>query len=328
MSQTNEPAVGVDIGGHNIRAGVVDAQGRVLSEARRPALADEGPEATLGMVVEAVSEALAEASLGAQEVVGIGMGVPGLHRSAQGICLFSPNFKDWRSVQIVAPIRDAFGGIRTRMLNDVGTATLGEHRHGAGRGYDQVVMITLGTGIGGGAVIDGQLRLGATEGFAEVGHMTIVPDGPRCGCGNHGCWEALAAAEAISQRAIRALQTGRASRLTEAADGRLDLITPALIHEAAAAGDALALEVMHETGMYLGIGVTNLIVLYNPQVIIIGGGIAQAGPMLLDVIQRVATARARMVPASTCRIVPAELGDNAGIVGAAVLAREGVGQRK
>jgi glucokinase len=252
------------------------------------------------------------------EVAGIGMGVPGLHRSAEGICLFSPNFAGWTHVDVVGPVRDAFG-IATYMLNDVKTATLGEHRFGAGRGYDHMVMITLGTGIGGGVISDGQLRLGSSEGFSEVGHMVIEVDGPLCTCGNRGCWEALAGRDAIVRRMIFALATGCASSLAEATGYDQALITPALIGEHAAAGDALASQVWEETMMYVGVGVVNLVTLYNPQVFVIGGGIAQAGDMLFAPVQRVVNARAHMVPASSVRIVPAALGEDAAVVGGASL---------
>jgi len=179
-------------------------------------------------------------------------------------------------------------------------------------------MITLGTGIGGGVIIDSELRLGSSEGFSEVGHMTVEPNGRLCGCGNHGCWEAMAARDAIIDRAARAIQTGRATSLAKYGQ-KLTELTPEVISDAAKGGDAIAREVLDETGMYLGIGVANLIQLYNPEVFIIGGGIAQAGDLLFDPIRRTVNARAQMVPATTCKIVPAALGDDAGVIGASVL---------
>ena len=180
-------------------------------------------------------------------------------------------------------------------------------------------MITLGTGIGGSLIADGKLMLGSGEGFAEVGHMTVAPDGRLCGCGNHGCWEAMAGRDAIIERAWRALQTGHPSVLGDLADFDLNKITPALIARAANDGDALARGVLEETAMWVGIGVANLIQVYNPQVFIIGGGISQAGDLLFSAIQRTVNWRAQMVPACTTQIVPAALGDDAGIFGGAVL---------
>jgi len=317
--------VGVDIGGTNIRAGVVDENGRILGEARRPALAEKGLRAAVDRAAEAIAEAIENAGLRPEDIRGIGLGVAGAHRSQEGICVYSPNFADSRGVPVLAPIRQALE-VPAFMLNDVSVATLGEHRFGAGQGYEHMVMITLGTGIGGGAIIDGALRIGPTEGFAEVGHMIVEPEGPFCGCGNRGCWEALAGREAIVRRAIAKIQQGRHSSIAETVEYRLGSITPALIARCADQGDAAALEVMAETGYYLGIGITNLIQLYNPQVVIIGGGIAQAGRVLFEPILGTVRARAHMVPASTCRIVPSRLGEDAGIIGGAVLAAQQLGR--
>jgi glucokinase len=310
---------GVDIGGTNVRAGILDRQAHILRDVRRPALAEQGMPKTMEQVIAALQEAMTRHRISPKDLAGIGMGVPGRHDSARGICLFSPNFAGQaRKVAVTRPVQEALG-VATFMLNDVKTATLGEHRFGAGKGAQHMVMITLGTGIGGGVISDGELRLGSSEGFSEVGHMVIETRGPKCGCGNHGCWEALAGRDAIIERAVVKLQSGRKSILGERTRCDFDLVKPALIAQCARAGDALCLEVMEETGHYIGVGLTNLITLYNPQVLVIGGGIAQAGELLLAPARRVVAARARMVPASTARIVSAKLGDDAGIVGAAVL---------
>jgi len=310
---------GVDIGGTNVRAGILDRRARILCDARRPALADKGMPKTLGQVIAALREAMRKQRITARDLCGIGMGVPGLHDSSRGVCRFSPNFAGGcRNVEVTRPVEEALG-VATFMLNDVKTATLGEHRFGAGRGARHMVMITLGTGIGGGVISDGELRLGSTEGFSEVGHMVIDVFGPKCGCGNHGCWESLAGRDAIIECAVMKLQTGRESLLGERTEHDIGRVTPALIAECAEAGDGMCLEVMGEIGHYVGVGLTNLITLYNPEVVVVGGGIAQAGELLLGPARRTVQARAMMVPASTARIVPAELGDDAGIVGAAVL---------
>jgi glucokinase len=323
MEQATDGAVpryvGVDIGGTNIRAGVVDEAGHILGEARRPALAETGLRAAVARAVDAITDAIANAGLSPQDVAAVGAGVPGAHRSQEGICVYSPNFADSRGVPVVAPIREALE-LPAFMLNDVAVQTLGEHRFGAGQGYSHMVMITLGTGIGGGAIIDDELRIGPTEGFAEVGHMTVEPDGPFCGCGNRGCWEALAGRDAIVRRAVSKIQQGKQTSIAEMVDYRLGSITPALIVRCAEEGDDIALQVLTETGCYIGVGIANLIQLYNPEVFVIGGGIAQAGRPLFDPILRTVRARAHMVPASTCRILPSQLGDDAGIIGASVLA--------
>lgn len=311
-------AVGLDLGGTNVRAGVLTREGKKLSEARRPSRAQEGIKATQGMIIEVVKEAIANAALPQSELMGIGMGVPGRHDSAAGIVHYSPNFAGWTNVDLVGPIASHFG-VGAFMRNDVKTASLGEYMFGAGRGYKWVVMITLGTGIGGSLIADGQLMLGPGEGFAEVGHMTVEPEGRPCACGNHGCWEALAGRDAIIDRAVRALQTGRPSIIGDLSGFDTANVTPALIAKAANDGDEIAREVLEETGMWVGIGVANLIQLYNPEVFIIGGGIAQAGDLLMSTIQRTVNWRANMVPGESCTVVPASLGDDAGIFGGAVL---------
>ena len=315
--------VGIDIGGTFIKGAALDREGHILATVKRDARAMEGATATMGEVVEAARQAIADAGIDAAQVCGVGMGVPGQHRSEEGICLFAPNFAGWVNVQLVAPVEQALG-LATYMRNDVKTASLGEYRFGAGRGHRFMVMITLGTGIGGSAIIDGQLRLGSSEGFAEVGHMCIDPNGPRCGCGNHGCWEAFAGRDGIIDRGLRAVQTGRGTALAEAAASREGL-TPRAIAEAAQAGDRVAQEVLEETGFYLGIGIANLVQLYDPEVVIVGGGIAGAGEWLFGAMRRTVYARARMVTFDPERILSAQLGDDAGVIGASVLVLEHMG---
>lgn len=312
--------VGIDIGGTFIKAAALDRHGHILATAKRDTRAMEGVDATMGEVVEAARQVMADGGIDAAEVCGVGMGVPGRHRSEEGIAVYSPNFAGWVNVQLVSPVEKALG-LATYMRNDVKTASLGEYRFGAGRGYRFVVMITLGTGIGGSAIIDGQLRLGSSEGFAEVGHMCIDPNGPRCGCGSHGCWEAFAGRDGIIDRGLRAVQTGRSTALAEVAASPGGL-TPRAIAEAARAGDSVAQEVLEETGFYLGVGIANLVQLYDPELVIVGGGIAAAGEWLFGPIRRTVRARARMVTFDPSRIVTAQLGDDAGVIGASVLVLE------
>jgi glucokinase len=234
------------------------------------------------------------------------------------VVFWSPNFPLWENV----PVARQVGGpthLPVTLLNDAKCAALGELGFGAARGARNMVMITVGTGIGGAFVVDGQLLLGPNGSIGEVGHHTIDPNGPLCGCGNHGCWERFCGRDAIVDRTVRLLQRGRPSALLEKVD-RPGEVTPALVAQAAAGGDALALEVVEETGFYIGVGVANLINIMNPEVFVIGGGIAQAGELLFGPIRRTVAARAVALQAKTARIVPAELGDNAGVMGAAARA--------
>jgi glucokinase len=305
--------VGVDIGGTNIRAALTDRTGGILQEARRPSLADGPPGETLANIRAAVEEVLA--AQGAREVVGIGIGLPGIMDSETGVVFWSPNFPAWRDVAVPPSVGEPLG-LATYILNDARCAALGELQFGAGRGACHMVMITLGTGIGGAFVVDGRLLLGPNGSIGEVGHQTIDPSGPRCGCGNFGCWEQWCARDAIIERALRLIQRGRATSLLATEEE----ITPARIADAAAAGDALALEVIEETAFYIGVGVANLINMLNPEVFVIGGGIALAGEVLFEPVRRTVRARAVALQQQTARIVPAELGDNAGVMGGVVLA--------
>lgn len=310
--------VGVDLGGTNIRAALTDREGKILHEVRRPALSDQRPEFTLTNIRDAVAEVIEKRGAGPKEVVGIGIGLPGIMDDADGTVFWSPNFPHWENV----PVAREVGGpshLPVTLLNDAKCAAMGELGFGAGRGARHMVMITLGTGIGGAFVVDGQLLMGPNGSIGEVGHQTIDPNGPLCGCGNHGCWERYCARDAIIDRAVRQLQKGRASSLLEQIERPAE-VTPAMVARAAAEGDRLALDVIDETGFFIGVGVASLINMLNPQVFVIGGGIAQAGELLFGPIRRTVAARAVALQARTARIVPAELGDNAGVMGAAARA--------
>jgi len=313
--------LGAEIGGTNIRAGLVDREGRINSEARRPAMAHNGLRAALDVAIEAMSEAIATGQAPTSDICGIGLAVPGLNRSEEGLCVYSPTFANSRNVQVIAPVEEAFG-LATYMLRDVAVAALGESSFGAGRGYRHFVLVNLGTEVDGAAIVDGQLRLGASEGFATVGHMIVDADGPPCSCGSRGCLEALVGREALIERAIRRVQDGRQTLIAQSVEYRLGSITPALISHAAEQGDAVAREVLEETARYLGIGVANLLQLYNPELVIIGGPLAQAGRYLMEPLQRTVRARAHRVPATSCKLAFAELGSDAALVGTSILVKQ------
>ncbi len=315
---TNETPflIGVDLGGTNVRAALISRAGEILREARRPSLQEQQPAATLGQIVAAAREAMDAQGVGPDRVLGVGIGLPGIMDGATGICFWSPNFPQWKDVPIGPTVSQGLG-LPAFILNDAKCAALGELTYGAGKGVRNMVMITLGTGIGGAFVVDGKLLIGPNGSIGEVGHHTVDPAGRRCGCGNFGCWEAMCARDAIIERADRKLQAGRASKLRELA-GR-GAVTPALISQAAQQGDALALEVLDEIGFYIGVGAANLINMLNPERFVIGGGISQAGDLLLDPIRRTVESRAVPLQRKTAEIVQARLGDHAGVMGAGAL---------
>jgi glucokinase len=316
--------VGVDLGGTNLRAALTDREGHIVQDARRPSRSDRPAHVTLENLIDAVREVMDEQKVTAREVVGIGIGLPGIMDSEAGVVFWSPNFLDWRDVA-VSPVVSQALRLPAYIINDARCAALGELQFGAGRGVKHMVMITLGTGIGGAIVVDGKLLLGPNGSIGEVGHHTIDVNGRRCGCGNFGCWEALCGRDAIVERALRLIQHGRETQLVELAPDR-DALTPALIAQAAASGDAVALTVMEETGFYVGIGVANLINMLNPELVVVGGGIAGAGKLLFGPLERTVRVRAVAPQARTARIVPAELGDNAGVLGGVVLALQKAGE--
>ena len=318
---TDKPyVVGVDLGGTNVRAAVIDrASEQIVARGENiSSRGMEGPELTAMQIATAARTALDRAGAEDAQVLGVGVAVPGHVKAKEGVVKWAPNFKDqWKDVPIAALIERHLG-LPVQIGNDANLAALGEFRFGAGRAVRHMVMVTLGTGIGGGIIVDGRLLDGADGGAGEIGHMVINPGG-RGGNSAFGSVEGETQRDAIVERAARKIQEGYETSLGERVDFDRFALTPAIIAEEAQKGDAIALEVFEETGYYLGLCVTNLINLLNPEMVVVGGGIAQAGDIILDPIRRTVTATAIRSLVKSCRIVPAELGDNAGIFGGAAI---------
>jgi glucokinase len=311
-------AIGVDLGGTKILTAVVEGDGRVLARERVPT-PQEGPDSVVAAVAGTIEAALAAADVPAHAIVGVGVGAPGPLNPDTGMVFEPPNLKGWHDVPFGALLTGALG-MQAYLANDADAAALGEWRFGAGRGIDDLVYITVSTGIGGGIIIGGELLLGVSGTAGEIGHMTIDVNGPRCVCGNTGCLEALAAGPAIARAAQEAVRKGTASTLPARAGGRIEGITARLVAEAAAAGDALAAGVFNRAATYVGVGVANLLNLLNPAMVIIGGGVSKAGDLLLIPVRATARERAFERPARDARIVLSQLGDDAGAIGAATVA--------
>lgn len=316
--------IGVDLGGTNVRAAVADKTGKVIGEGREPSLAMEGLDITIAQIIKAIEGGMVSAGVDASQVAGIGMGVPGWHNSREGIVNWSPNFNNWNGVQLLAPIREVIG-VPTFMDNDANVAALGEFSFGAGKDVNSLVMFTLGTGVGGGIVLNGRVWRGANDSAAEIGHTIVMPGGSRCSCGRYGCLEGMASQYAIIGRAAKKVQEGRPTVLARDEDWENWSVTPAVIAKAAKDGDQVAIEVMAETGYYVGIGVANMINALNPDMVVIGGGIALAGDVLWEPIHRTVNALALTQSRRVCKIVPAELGDDAGVMGGITLAMQELG---
>jgi glucokinase len=311
-----KPVLTVDLGGTKIIAAVVLPDGKIISRNYCLTTADEGPEIVIDRIVFAVNRAIAQANLTTSEMIGIGIAAAGILDTERGVVTTSPNLQHWHNV----PLRDILAdrlGIVTYVINDANAAALGEHRFGAGIGFDNMIYLTVSTGIGGGVIIDGELCSGTDGCAGEVGHMTVEADGPQCHCGNFGCLEALASGWAVAKAAITRINNGEKSSIVELVDGRLENITAETVAAAARRGDQLAADIVAEAANYLGIGLANLVNIFNPELIVIGGGLSKMGNMLLKPARKVIKGRAFQLPAQTVSIVRARLGSNAGIVGAA-----------
>jgi glucokinase len=313
-------AIGLDVGGTKINAFRVARDGEILDRKKAPTRADD-EEATLAQMIE-----LAKAML-TDDVLAIGVGAAGMVDAVDGVLRFAPNLA-WRDLPIAARIREALG-LPCQVDNDASMAAYGEFRFGAGRGYRHMLLVTVGTGIGGGIVSDGRLFRGAHGFAAEIGHIIVEPGGPKCGCGNLGCWEQVAAGRAIDRLGREAARSNPDSALVRLADGDAENVTGQMVTEAARRGDEVAARVLAEVGRRLGEGIAGLVNVLDPQIVVVGGGAAIAGELLLD------PARAALAEAvegeeyrPRVRLVAARLGNDAGAVGAASLALEELGRMR
>jgi glucokinase len=316
--------IGCDLGGTNLRAAIVDVEnGLVLHQMSVPTRAREGHDAVMRRVADLFLQVIQLAGMNKEDIGGIGIGVPGVLDLEKGETLFLPNLPGtWPHVPLQATIEE-LTGLPTRLLNDVRSITNGEWHFGAGRGVDTVAVFAIGTGIGGGLVINGQLHLGIGGTGGELGHITIDFNGPRCGCGNYGCVEAYASGPAIAAAGMKAVAQGLTTRLGEMCEYDLNRITPKLISKAALAGDDVAKDIYERAGFALGIAAANMCAALGPRRIVVAGGVSQAGDLLLGPIRRTLRERVHIMPIEQVEVVPSQLGDNAGVIGVAFWAANG-----
>lgn len=313
--------IGCDLGGTNLRAAIVDVDsGKVLNQLSIATLAREGHGAVMARMAGLFLQVIQETGLQKESIGGIGIGVPGMLDLKKGETLFLPNLSGtWPHVPLVATISNLMG-LPTAILNDARSITLGEWRFGAGKGLDTLAVFTLGTGIGGGLVVDGRLHQGSGGTAGELGHMTIDHNGPRCGCGNYGCLEVFASGPAIRVMGIKAVAQGLTTQIAELCENDLNQITPRMIAKAAEAGDQIALGIYNQAGFYLGVAASSICAAIAPQRIILSGGVSRAGRLLLDPITRTMRERTHIMDVDQVEVVQGELGDNAGVIGASVWA--------
>ncbi len=293
--------VGVDIGGTNIKAALVK-NGRVEKRVKIPSNAHLSFVKSLAQIKTAIKPLVLSSS-------GIGIGIAGIIDSQNGVVKFSPNLKGWQDVKLAAILKREFNK-PVKILNDVNAICLGEWKYGAARGYDNVFLFTLGTGVGGAAICEGKPLFGAFGFAGEFGHTSIDHAGPKCCCGNYGCLERYVGARYIVARAKRKIKNGKSALR------KYDCLTPKTIAREAKSNDRVAKEVFAEIGYYIGVAVANIIALFDPEVIIISGAIARAGKTLFEPIRQTVTTRLLGARYRKYKIIPARLDDDAGILGA------------
>lgn len=315
--------IGVDLGGTKIAAALVDREGGILGEDRRPTEAERGVEHVMANMA-AAARAAAGDHLG--RVSAVGLGAPGPLNIARGLIFKAPNLPGWDDVPVVSLLQERLGGLPVFLENDANAAGYGEWAVGAGRGTRNMIYLTISTGIGGGIIIDGRVYHGRDDAAGEVGHMTVEPDGPPCGCGRRGCWESLCSGTAIAAEMARRLAAGARSRALDLAGGDPQAVNPAHVAQAAREGDTEAAAVLEKAFFYLAVGITNLIHFLNPEMVVLGGGVAKLGDQLFIPVRRLVQERAYPALVKDLPIVPAVLGDRVGVLGAAMVAQDALGR--
>ncbi len=315
-------SIGIDLGGTDIKAGLLAEDGTLSCRTVISTQVNEGARAIARRIAGVIKQVISVADetgppiVCSEQIIGIGLGSPGLIIAESGIVHFSPNFPGWRDIPLLDYVNEELKGVDLPLYidNDVNVMVLGELHHGAGVGFDNIVGLTVGTGVGGGVVINRQVYHGNWNTAGELGHTIVKPDGRKCGCGNRGCLEAYAGARHIVERTQEQIVAGRKTCMNP------EQLTPKKIADAASAGDELAREIFSETGRLIGVALTSIAHILNPQLAVIGGGISAAGEdLLFRHIRKEFNKRVMDIPGKM-QIVPAKLGNDAGLVGAAMLA--------
>ena len=315
MASSREIAIGVDLGGTNTRLSLVDREGTIRRRQRMTTEVRAGRDHVIGRLADEIVGLRTLAERDGCDVIGVGIGSPGAILIDSGVVTSSPNFPDWKDV----PLKDRLEGstgLPVTVDNDANCIAMGESWAGAGRDVDSLVCLTLGTGVGGGVILNGEIWHGALGMAGEVGHITVEPEGEPCNCGNRGCLECYASAAGISHLLEKELAKGVSSRLSEIRrEGGYYPVKS--IYECAKAGDELSRRIFATAGRYLGIAVANVIHLLNVEMIVIGGGIRDAWALYYDVMIREISTRVYSIAGEKTRVEPAQLGEDSGVIGAA-----------
>ncbi len=314
--------IGIDLGGTNLRAAIADTDtGQIFHQRKCPTFAAEGQDAVIQRIVQLIQELTQVEAVSASEIKAIGIGVPGTPDIDTGVIKFLPNLPGkWLDVPLQAIIEEQVR-IPVALINDVRAITLGEWTFGAGRGADTLVCLAIGTGIGGGVVVNGQFHLGIGGTAGEFGHQVVEADGLLCGCGGKGCLELYASGPAIAAMGVKEVMHGHTTRIGDLVDHDLNRIDAGTVIQAAKEGDRIAKAIFERVGMYLGIAIGNILGVVSPQKVILGGGVSIAGDLLLNPIMQTVKEHVHVIPLDKVSFVQAELGINGGLLGAALWAK-------
>lgn len=307
--------LGVDIGGTKIAAAVVTDEGKVISRGYGSTSAQAGPQVVIDNIFATIDRTISSSNVVLSQLSGIGIAAAGIIDSKKGKVIFSPNLPGWHEVPLGDAVHQRFN-VSTYLGNDASLAALGEWCFGVKKQVANLIYVTVSTGIGGGIICNGKPYTGVLGAAGEIGHMTIDVNGPRCNCGNVGCWETLASGTALAREAVKHIEEGASTSIVEFAGGDLTRVDAKVVFEAAKQGDKLANQLIARLGYYLGVGLANLVNIFNPELILIGGGVAKMGNLLLAPAIKVVEERAFTTSATSVQIRPALLGDDSSILGA------------
>lgn len=313
---TDRVAVAVDLGGTHIKFGIVTTHGEITRDLVLPTEAEQGQEHVIRQILKGIGAVLD--GVDRNTIGGVGVGTPGVVSLDGSTVSYPPNLPGWEVVRLGEDLSSQCH-LSVKVENDANVAALGEAQFGSGKGEKSFAMITLGTGVGGGIIIEGKVYRGMSGGAGEIGHITLDYQGVRCNCGGIGCLEAYVGQKYLSQRTADKLRKGARSKIHELVGGDYTRIEPLIISQAALAGDAFAVEVLRETGTLIGAAMATLLNLFDLRTVVVGGGVAAAGKVLFDAIEQ--STKSRVIPSIRpgVHIIPARLGNRAGVLGAASL---------
>lgn len=313
---SGELIIGVDLGGTQVRAVLAHKDGSFLAQSKIPTEADQGLAHVLGRIDSVIADVIK--NIEPAQIIGIGIGAPGPLDPYQGIVYEPPNLPGWSAVPL-RNILEQRWKLPTFLGNDANLAGLGEYTYGAGKDYNYLVYLTVSTGVGSGVIDNGHIIMGSRGLATEIGHTSLEVNGLRCKCGNIGCLETLASGTAMRRQAIEQIQQGQVSQLTAMVKGDLAEIDATLIGEAAHNGDTLAIEIINKAGLYIGVGIVNILHSFNPEIVVLGGGVMQIGEPLLTIIRQTVKERAIEAFQENVQIVTTTLGDSIGLHGTVAL---------